>query len=159
MRPRSSARTWPPTAASGSSAGDRASALAAIDAGGATIVPAGLADRLGLGVGDASRCPTDAVSPRAAVVGIVERSIPGSTGEAMLVGWKDATTRLGVAGADAFAVRFAPDAPASARDDLRAVVGHATRSRYVSLDQITAPSTRRSAGSSGCSTRSPRSPS
>ena len=33
-------------------AGDRAEALAAIDAGGATIVPESLADRFGLGVGE-----------------------------------------------------------------------------------------------------------
>jgi putative ABC transport system permease protein len=52
------------------------------------------------------------------VAGIVERSIPGKTGEAMLVGWNDATTRLGVVGADLFAIRFAPGAPASAHDAL-----------------------------------------
>jgi putative ABC transport system permease protein len=40
------------------------------------------------------------------VAGIVERSIPGQTGESMLVGWTDATTELGVAGADMFAVRL-----------------------------------------------------
>jgi putative ABC transport system permease protein len=38
----------------------------------------------------------------------------------MLVGWTDATDHLGVAGADVFAVRFAPDAPAEASDMLRA---------------------------------------
>ena len=102
-------------------AGDRATALAALDAGGATIVPAGLADRLGLGVGDILSVPgVSAAALDLRVVGIVERSIPGSGGEAMLVGWGDAI-RLGVAGADAFAIRFAPEAPASARDDLRSV--------------------------------------
>jgi putative ABC transport system permease protein len=48
------------------------------------------------------------------VAGIVERSMPGSGGEAVLVGWKDATSTLGVLGADAFAVRFAPGAEATA---------------------------------------------
>ena len=38
-------------------AGDRAAALAALDAGGATIVPVGLADRLGLTVGRTCRGP------------------------------------------------------------------------------------------------------
>ena len=116
-------------------AGDRATALAALDAGGATIVPAGLADRLGLGVGQILTVPgATGAALNLRIVGIVERSIPGSGGEAMLVGWNDAT-RLGVAGADAFAIRFASDAPASARDDLRSMA-----STYalddVSLDRI-----------------------
>ncbi len=116
-------------------AGDRAAALAALDAGGATIVPAGLADRLGLGVGQVLTVPSAtgaALSLR--IVGIVERSIPGSGGEAMLVGWNDAIS-LGVAGADAFAIRFASDAPASARDDLR-VAATTLALDDVSLDQI-----------------------
>jgi putative ABC transport system permease protein len=101
-------------------AGDRAAALEALDAGGATIVPAGLADRLGLHLDDLLTVPTaDGGRLDLRVAGIVERSIPGRTGEAMLVGWSDATTSLGVAGADVFALRFAPDAPASARDTLR----------------------------------------
>jgi putative ABC transport system permease protein len=100
-------------------AGDRGAALTAIDAGGATIAPASLADRLGLAVDQVLTVPTatgQALDLR--VVGIVERSIPGSTAEALLVGWADAAT-LGVVGADAFAVRFAPDAPVGARDALR----------------------------------------
>jgi putative ABC transport system permease protein len=116
-------------------AGDRATALGELDAGGATIVPAALADRLNLGVGDVLTVPDAAGVPLdLRVVGIVERSIPGSGGEAMLVGWTDAV-RLGVAGADAFAIRFAPEAPASARDELRSV---ATRYALddVSLDRI-----------------------
>ncbi|HEV8403200.1 MAG TPA: FtsX-like permease family protein [Candidatus Limnocylindrales bacterium] len=101
-------------------AGDRATALAALDAGGATIVPAALADRLGLTVGGTIAVPAaDGGQLELRIAGVVERSIPGKAGEAMLVGWTDATTRLGVAGADLFAIRFAPDAPASARDALR----------------------------------------
>jgi putative ABC transport system permease protein len=116
-------------------AGDRATALAALDAGGATVLPAVLAERLGLRAGDELTVPSQAGTPLALrVAGIVERSIPGSGGESLLVGWTDAA-RLGVAGADAFAVRFAADAPASARDQLRSVA-----STYalddVSLDRI-----------------------
>jgi putative ABC transport system permease protein len=101
-------------------AGDRLAALAALDAGGATIVPAALAARLDLAVGQVLVVPTaDGRRLDLKVAGIVERSIPGRSGEAMLVGWTDATTSLGVAGADVYALRFAPDAPASARDTLR----------------------------------------
>jgi putative ABC transport system permease protein len=64
----------------------------------------------------------------------VERSIPGSSGEALLVGWGDATT-LGVTGADAFAVRFASDAPEEARDMLR-VVAVTYALDFVTLDRI-----------------------
>jgi putative ABC transport system permease protein len=100
-------------------AGDRAAALAAIDAGGATIIPAAMADRLGLSVGQVVTVPAiDGGGLDLKIAGIVERSIPGRTGEAMLVGWNDATTRLGVLGADLFAIRFSPDAPASARTTL-----------------------------------------
>ena len=53
------------------------------------------------------------------VVGIVERSLPSDGGEAALVGWSDATTRFGVAGADAFAIRFAPGARRCARPGRR----------------------------------------
>lgn len=102
-------------------AGDRATALAALDAGGAAILPASLASRLPLAIDQVLTVPTAAGQPLdLRVVGIVERSIPGSTGEALLLGWGDATA-LGVAGADVFAVRFAPDAPAGARDTLKAV--------------------------------------
>jgi putative ABC transport system permease protein len=89
-------------------AGDRTAALAALDVGGAVIVPVGVAERFGLSVGDAVAVPTTSGgSTELRVVGIVERSIPGKTGESLLVGWDDATTNLGVAGADMFAVRFA----------------------------------------------------
>jgi putative ABC transport system permease protein len=54
------------------------------------------------------------------VAAIVERSMPGTSGEAILVGWKDATDSLSVLGADAFAVRFAPGAAATAAPLLRA---------------------------------------
>lgn len=116
-------------------AGDRAAAFAAIDAGGAAILPAGLAARLGVAVDTVLTVPTaTGAGLDLRVVGIVDRSIPGSSGEALLVGWTDATS-LGVAGADAFAVRFAPDAPAAARDALRDVATTYALD-FVTLDRI-----------------------
>ncbi len=112
-------------------AGDRTAALAALDAGGATVIPASLADRLGLAVGQTVALPTaDGGRLDLLVTGIVERSIPGRSGEAMLIGWPDATARLGVAGADLFAVRFDAGAPASAQDALR------TRATALALEVV-----------------------
>ena len=116
--------------------GDRAAALAALDAGGAAILPAGLAARLGLSVGRTIALPTaDGRVLELRIAGIVERSLPGSGGEAVLVGWGDATNALGLAGADAFAVRFAPDAPPAARDALR-TAANAYALEIVPLDRI-----------------------
>ena len=90
--------------------GDRTAALNALDEGGSAVVPASLARSLGLRVGDEAELPVGGGAVvRLRIVGIVERSIPGRTGEAMLVGWSDATDGFGVSGADSFAVRFAPD--------------------------------------------------
>jgi putative ABC transport system permease protein len=117
-------------------AGDRNAALSAVDQGSATVVPLGLANRLGLKVGDMLTVPaSDGSSLSLEVVGVVARSIPGASGEAMLVGWGDATKHLGVAGADVFALRFAPDAPAGARDQLRAEASQLAL-EVVPLDQI-----------------------
>ena len=116
--------------------GDRDAALAALDAGGSVIVPAAMAERFGLSVGGVLLVPTnDGGSLDLTIVGIVERSIPGRTGEAMLIGWNDATNRLGVAGADVFAVRFAPGAPASAHDALQSE-STALALEVVPLDRI-----------------------
>jgi putative ABC transport system permease protein len=102
-------------------AGDRTAALEALDRGGAAILPVGLARQLELGVGDVMRVPVDATAHLdLRVAAIVERSMPGTSGEAILVGWKDATTSLGVAGADAFAVRFLPGVEAQAAPGLHA---------------------------------------
>ena len=117
-------------------AGDRAAALAALDAGGAAILPAALAARLSLSVGQTIALPTaDGRALELRIVGIVERSLPGSSGEAVLVGWSDATKALGLAGADAFAVRFVPDAPPAARDALR-TAARAYALEIVPLDRI-----------------------
>jgi putative ABC transport system permease protein len=117
-------------------AGDRAAALAALDGGGATIVPAGLADRLGLTLDEVIAVPTaDGGRLDLRVAGIVERSIPGRTGESMLIGWSDATTSLGVVGADLFALRFTPTAPATAHDMLQTAAAQLAL-EVVSLDRI-----------------------
>ena len=98
-------------------AGDRAAALAALDAGGfvdrpagprrpATTSPSGRSSTLA--IGDGRVLPLQ-------VAGIAERTLPGTGGEAMLVGWKDATESLGVAGADVLAVRYEPGREADAR--------------------------------------------
>ena len=103
--------------------GDRAQALAAIDAGGAVILPRARAERMGVGVGDviAVAAATGLVELR--VVGLVDRSFPGRTGEAALVGWSDAAGRFGMAGADAFVVRYVPPAGAEASAAVHAIAG------------------------------------
>ena len=102
--------------------GDRTAALEAIDGTGAVILPVALADRLGLHLGDDMVLPVDATgSIELQVVAIVERSMPGTGGEALLVGWRDATASLGVRGADAFAVRFIPGRELEAREGVRAI--------------------------------------
>ncbi|MGZ8501514.1 MAG: ABC transporter permease [Candidatus Limnocylindrales bacterium] len=102
--------------------GERTAALNALDAGGSAIVPAGAARSLGLRVGDALVFPVGGgrdVTLR--VVGVAERTIPGRTGETILVGWPDAGDGFGVTGADAFAVRFRPEATAAQRDGLATI--------------------------------------
>jgi len=97
-------------------AGDRATALPALDAGGATILPRSLADRLHLGVGGTVTLALgggEQLDLR--IVGVADRTLPGSAGEAILVGWTDATEKLGVAGADVFAIRYASGREADAR--------------------------------------------
>jgi len=95
-------------------AGDRAVALPALDAGGAVILPAAVADRLGLPLGASLQVLTGREIVALRVVGIAARTIPGTAGEAVLVGWPDATNRLGALGADFFAVRYAPGQSAAA---------------------------------------------
>jgi putative ABC transport system permease protein len=109
--------------------GDRATALPALDAGGAAILPLPAAERLGLGVGDTiSLALGGGATLDLKVVGVVDRSIPGSGGEAILVGWGDASGPIGVPGADVFAVRFEDGAGSAARDALE------TAARSVALE-------------------------
>ncbi len=90
-------------------AGDPATALRALDASGAVVVPRSQAERLRVGVGDSMAfASADGSVAELRVVGVVEHALPGSAGEAVLIGWPDATDRFGVAGADFFAVRLAP---------------------------------------------------
>lgn len=89
-------------------AGDRTRALEAIDDGGAVLLPRARADRMGVGVDDVIAVATTSGLVELRIVGLVERSFPGSTGEAALVGWSDATDRFGLVGADVFVVRYAP---------------------------------------------------
>jgi putative ABC transport system permease protein len=101
--------------------GDRAAALAGLDAGGSVILPVSVADRLALAVGDTmSVLLSGGRHVDLRVSAIVERSIPASGGEAVLVGWGDATSQLGLTGADAFAVRYTPDATQADRAALHA---------------------------------------
>jgi putative ABC transport system permease protein len=111
-------------------AGDRPAALASLDRGGAAIVPAATAARDGSGVG--SRlvvAAADGTAVDLVIAGIAERTLPGRSGDSVLVGWPDAR-RLGVAGADGFAVRF--DRPASAVDQARLV----EEARSLALDPV-----------------------
>ncbi len=96
--------------------GDREVALAGLDAGGTTVLPRALAERLRLGVGSTfSITLGEGRVLDLRVAGIAERTLPGRAGEAALVGWKDATETLGVAGADAFAIRYVAGREADAR--------------------------------------------
>lgn len=110
--------------------GDRDAALAALDAGGAVILPAAVAARTGLAIDETlDLAAADGSSLTLRIVGIAERTLPGRGGESLLVGWPDAE-RLGVIGADAFAVRFTPDATDEARADL------ASEARAVALEPV-----------------------
>ncbi len=102
-------------------AGDRAMALQALDAGGSVILPQALADRLGLPLGATLRVLSGRTVLPFKVVGIAARTMPGVAGASVLVGWREATDRLGVVGADGFAVRFAPGAASTARPALEEV--------------------------------------
>lgn len=105
--------------------GDRAAALAALDAGGSVILPSGVAEARGRSVGDRVRVAgADGEALELTVAGIAARTLPGRSGESWLVGWADAE-RLGLAGADAYAVRFATGATEAQRaalaDEARAL--------------------------------------
>ncbi len=117
------------------SAGDRAVGLPALDAGGAVILPAAIADRLGLPLGGSLQVLAGRQVVALRVVGIAARTIPGAAGEAVLVGWPDATARLGVLGADVFAVRYVPGQATTAAADLEPVA-RAAALEPASLDAL-----------------------
>ncbi len=96
--------------------GDREVALTGLDSGGTTVLPRALAERMGLGVGSIfSITLGKGRSLDLRVAAIAERTLPGRAGESVLVGWKDATGALGVAGADMFAIRYDAGREADAR--------------------------------------------
>ena len=95
--------------------GDRTAALAALDAGGAVIVPQSLADESGIRLGDTLTFATGQTSTRLRVVGIVAHSIPGDAQESILIGWSDALGPFGASGADFFAVRYEAGQESGAR--------------------------------------------
>jgi len=110
--------------------GDRAEALAALDKGGAVIVPSGVAARDGLVLGSRlTVVAADGSAMSMRVVGVAGRTLPGRSGESLLVGWADAD-RLGIDGADAFAVRFVEGASAIDRAAL------ADEARTLALDPV-----------------------
>jgi putative ABC transport system permease protein len=97
-------------------AGDRAAALRDLDAGGVAILPRSVADRLGLTVGSTLTLAVGegrVVDLR--VAGVAERTLPGTAGEAVLIGWGDATAIFGVPGAEVLAVRYDPGQMSAAR--------------------------------------------
>ncbi len=94
--------------------GNRQTALPALDVTGAAILPKPQADRLGLKTGDDMTFTTEqGRTTKLRIAGVIDRSLPGRAGEAILVGWPDATEFFGVQGADAFAIRLTPGAAVS----------------------------------------------
>ena len=99
-------------------AGNRETALLALDAGGVAVIPLSQAQRMQLRVGDVMELPIGGSRDLdVRVAGIAERTLPGHAGETVLLGWPDATP-LGVQGADFFAVRFVPGRATEARPAL-----------------------------------------
>ena len=97
-------------------AGDRSRALSGLDGHGTAVLPRALAQRTGLAVGSMLTLAVGGgkvVDLR--VAGVVERTLPGAVGEAVLIGWPDATDVFGVEGADVLAVRYDPGAESTAR--------------------------------------------
>ncbi len=90
--------------------GDRAAAFAALQAGGAALVPQSVADRFGLRTGDLLELRTAQGEARLRVAGIVAHGIPGTAGESVIVSATDAVRSLGIAGASLFLVRAIPGA-------------------------------------------------
>jgi putative ABC transport system permease protein len=98
--------------------GDPATALAALDAGGAVVLPRSLADEAGIKVGDSVEFAIGPSTAPLRVSGIVAHSIPAQDQEAILVGWTDALAKFGVTGADFYAVRFVAGQESTARPAL-----------------------------------------
>jgi putative ABC transport system permease protein len=100
--------------------GSAATALAALDAGGAVIVPRSLATAWNLRVGDTMAFGTGSTPTKLKVAGIAAHTIPTGSQEAVLVGWSDAVGHFGVNGADFYVVRYAEGQEKTARATLDA---------------------------------------
>ena len=90
--------------------GDRQAAFAALQAGGAVLVPRSVADRFGLRTGDPLSLRTAQGVAQVRVAAIIAHSLPGSSGESVVVSLSDAVRSLGIAGASMFLVKAAPGA-------------------------------------------------
>lgn len=90
--------------------GDRHAAFAALQAGGAVLVPRSVADRFGLRTGDPLSLRTAQGVAQLRVAAIIAHSLPGSAGESVVVSQGDGVRSLGIAGASLFLVRAAPGA-------------------------------------------------
>ena len=90
--------------------GDRQAAFAALQAGGAVLVPRSVADRFGLRTGDPLSLRTAQGVAQVRVAAIIAHSLPGSSGESVVVSQSDAVRSLGIAGASMFLVKAAPGA-------------------------------------------------
>lgn len=116
--------------------GDRDAALAALDAGGAVIMPRSQAERIGVRTGDPVAVATAEGLVELTVAGLVERSFPGRSGEAVLVGWRDAVERFGVQGADVIAVRYAAGSGDTGGSAARAAVAEHAGQLALSVEPI-----------------------
>ena len=135
--------------------GDRAAALAALDAGGVGDRPGAWPDASACRVGDDAGLPGRRRRGRGLrVAGIVERTIPGAAGEAVLVGWPDATERLRREPARTPSRSGSSPARDGRRPGRPGERRRGSRSRRTRSTGSPGPSTRPSPGCSGCSTRS-----
>ena len=106
--------------------GDRAAALAGLDTGGAVVLPRAVADQTGLTVGSTLTLAVgEGKVTDLRVAGIAERTIPGAVGEAILIGWPDATALFRLEGADVLAVRYGAGRAAEAAPRLEAAAREA----------------------------------
>jgi putative ABC transport system permease protein len=90
----------------------RGPAFAALQHGGACLVPRSVADRFGIAAGDTVTLRTAQGQEQCQVASIVAHSLPGGAGESVVLSQADAARSLGIAGASLFLVRGAPGAVA-----------------------------------------------
>ena len=103
--------------------GNRQAAFAALQAGGAVLVPRSVAGRFGLQAGDLLELRTAQGAAQLRVAAVIAHSLPGSTGESVVVSQADAVRSLGITGASMFLVAAAPGAAPGLDARLSAVAG------------------------------------